>query len=99
MIRGLSSFPTRLCPAITARGLSDSILIEGSNPLLPLSADLATLTDADDRRCRRHHRQRSNSMDGTWRQVVLAVSVYPSGTLTKIVAFQVNDIPGQLFGN
>src|SRR5258707_6116889 len=26
MILGLSSFPSRLCPAITARGLSDSIL-------------------------------------------------------------------------
>jgi hypothetical protein len=26
MILGLSSFPGRLCPAITARGLSDSIV-------------------------------------------------------------------------
>src|SRR5467141_2526235 len=61
MIRGLSSFPTRLCPAITARGLSDSILSRQQSTL-GASADLATLTDADDRRCRRHHLQRSNRL-------------------------------------
>jgi hypothetical protein len=33
MILGLSSFPSRLCPAITARGLSDSVFVERSDLL------------------------------------------------------------------
>src|SRR5713101_2697218 len=49
MILGLSSFPGRLCPAITARGLSDSIVssalvqmndspgdLSGPHPLQPI---------------------------------------------------------------